>query len=194
MALTLPHQIIDDNTSPIPHLHLIYEKRAETMKNHPGDIAFPGGTMERVDKDPKEAAYREAYEEVGIDPSALEFVSYLDEFVSSSRILVNPVVAWLPEDLTLLNFGHLVTEKYYPKTKESSATVVMPLAHLLNPNHYRHQPYRRAGKHVGWVRYFDTGEIRKRDHIWGLTASMTRRFLDEIFPDNPLPEEPIPLN
>lgn len=189
ISLVIPKSVIDENLPPISHTYILYEKRAETMKNHPGDIAFPGGTLEDVDKDPKDAAFREAKEEVGINPDDLEFISYMDEFISSSKILVHPVIAWLIEEEDRSGFVTTLAEKYYPRTSESTATIVIPLTHLLNPDFYHSQMYTRNGKHVGWVRYFDTTGFRDDDHIWGLTASMTRRFIDTIFPNNDLPEE-----
>ncbi len=191
LALVLPQAVVENGLDPISHLHIIYEKRSEKLKSHPGQMAFPGGTMEDVDQDARDAAFREAEEEVGINPNDLEFISYLDEFVAISNVLVHPVVAWLIEDVPLENFSQAIAEKYRPRTEESTATVVMPLTHLLNPRYYRHQPYSRNGSQVGWIRYFDTAEIRPNDNIGGLTASMTRRFIDEVFTDNLLPEEKI---
>ncbi|HEX5417586.1 MAG TPA: CoA pyrophosphatase, partial [Chloroflexota bacterium] len=45
---------------------LILIRRPETMRRHPGQIAFPGGMIEPTDADPFAAALREAYEEVGL--------------------------------------------------------------------------------------------------------------------------------
>ena len=190
ICLVLPKIVVENKIPPLPYLHIIYEKRSDDMKNHPGQMAFPGGTIEEIDKGSViETAKREAQEEIGIIPNNLVFISKLDEFIASSNILVHPVVAWMYEDLPLDDFREALTTLYPPRTEETVNTVVMPVTHLLNPVYYKSSPYKRDGKQVGFVRFFDTSEIKPNDNIWGLTASMTRRLLDNLFPNNLLPEE-----
>lgn len=57
---------------------LILTKRPETMPNHPEQIAFPGGKFDpTVDTVPRDAALREAHEEIGLDPATVEIVAAL---------------------------------------------------------------------------------------------------------------------
>ena len=58
---------------------VILTKRPETMPSHRGEIAFPGGKREpRVDADLRATALREAREEIGLEPGAVEIVAELD--------------------------------------------------------------------------------------------------------------------
>lgn len=173
------------------NIYLLLEKRSTDMNSHPGDLAFPGGTIEQQDNDLIDTAIREAHEEVGVDISQPEFIAFMDEFVSSSKVLVKPVICWLIEDLPLSNFRKQVEMKYYPRTRESDHTVVIPLSHCINPVNYSSTEYYRSGKQVGYVRYFDIDHFLHDDHIWGLTATMIRRFIDIVFHNNPLPAEPL---
>lgn len=70
-------------------------KRPSSMKNHPGQISFPGGKVEKEDASAEMAALREAREEVGIDPSAIEILGKLSDFyLEISRFSIQPFLAW----------------------------------------------------------------------------------------------------
>lgn len=195
-ALLVPYRLTNGGLSSdqnlLDHIFLLFEKRSSNLSKHPGQIAFPGGTWEEQDENLIQTALREAEEEVGIQPDQPIFIAYLDEFVSSSRILVKPVVSWLIHDIHENEFAEKTQRLYRPRTKESDDTLIVPLSHLLNPENYQSKPYHLDGVHVGWIRYFDVNDYLANDHVWGLTASMLRRFINNVFPDNLLPDEPIP--
>jgi len=70
-------------------------KRPSTMKHHPGQISFPGGKVEEEDLSAEMTALREAREEVGIDPTAIEILGKLsDLYVEVSRFNIQPFLAW----------------------------------------------------------------------------------------------------
>lgn len=172
----------------IDDIHVILEKRSNKLKSHPGDIAFPGGRVEDQDTDIIQTAYREAQEELGIEPEYLTYISMMDEFISTSQVLVRPVISWMVLDRDPETFTDYLKSAYYPRTGESSDSLAVPLSHLLNPDTYSSSYF----QHVNWtgfVRYFSVDPYMEADHIWGLTASMLRRFIDIVFPDNPLPDE-----
>ncbi len=65
------------------------------MKNHPGQISFPGGKVEKEDLSAEMTALREAHEEVGIDTSAIEILGKLsDLYVEVSQFSIQPFLAW----------------------------------------------------------------------------------------------------
>ena len=73
-------------------------RRPTTMKNHAGQIAFPGGKKETDDADLFQTALREASEEIGIDSSAVEVLGLLSSvYVQISDFLITPVLGWLNE-------------------------------------------------------------------------------------------------
>jgi 8-oxo-dGTP pyrophosphatase MutT (NUDIX family) len=76
---------------------IILTKRPETMPSHQGEIAFPGGKLDpATDRDLRDTARREAHEEIGLDPAAVEIVGELDHLVTvSARFLVTPYVGIL---------------------------------------------------------------------------------------------------
>ncbi|MHA2097620.1 MAG: NUDIX hydrolase [Candidatus Kariarchaeaceae archaeon] len=177
------------------HIYLLLEKRSSHMNKNPGDMAFAGGKADEDDENLKFTAYREAEEELGIKSADLKFIAYMDEFVSTSKFIVRTVVSWLISDLDSEDFRNTVERNYKPLTDETEHTVVIPLTHLLNPSNYSNVKYdiksELTNSRFGYIRYFDIHEFLYKTKIWGLTASMIRRLVDLIFPDNQLPKEPI---
>ncbi len=192
VLLSLVHPEIDHVD--FSKIYILLEKRAPNLRHNPGDMAFPGGKMDPEDESPLRTALREAQEEIGLDPTAAEYVGYLDEFVSSSQRVVRTVVCWIPERVNgSLPFHEYLSQKYRPLTEESETVVSVPLAHLLNPVNYSSTPYLLPDTHrrrSGYIRYFDISPFLPHTHIWGLTATIIRRFIDVVFPDNLLPHEP----
>jgi len=82
-----------------PHngqLYTCLTRRPETMKNHPGQISFPGGKVEDEDFSPEDTALREAREEVGIDSAEIEILGCLsDLYVEVSKFSIHPYLGWV---------------------------------------------------------------------------------------------------
>src|ERR1700760_1980695 len=58
-------------------LHVVFTKRREDLRRHPGEISFPGGRRDETDPDLQATALREAEEEIGLPPSAVQIVGAL---------------------------------------------------------------------------------------------------------------------
>ena len=69
--------------------NIIFEIRNNKLNSNPGEICFPGGTIEEGET-PKEAALRECFEEIGLGEENLEIISQLDFYVSPNNILIYP--------------------------------------------------------------------------------------------------------
>jgi 8-oxo-dGTP pyrophosphatase MutT (NUDIX family) len=77
---------------------LLLTERADTLRSHAGQPAFPGGRVDDTDDGPVGAALREAAEEVGLDPAAVDVIgSFPEIWLAASRYVVTPVVAWWRE-------------------------------------------------------------------------------------------------
>ena len=77
------------------HIYICLIKRPAHMKYHPGQIAFPGGTVEASDASVIDTALRESREELGINTQSLSVLGFLTPlYVSVSKFLIYPVVAW----------------------------------------------------------------------------------------------------
>jgi 8-oxo-dGTP pyrophosphatase MutT (NUDIX family) len=130
--------------------------RAAHLRQHAGQIAFPGGVMEAEDEGPVAAALREAREEVGLDPVGAEVIGYLPDQYVLTGFRITPVVARLPVD-------------FVPRLDwaEVQASFILPFAVLLDPATERPGRRRIRGMEVA-VRDLHYGEHR----IWGATAGM----------------------
>lgn len=82
-------------------LEVILTRRSEHLRDHAGQISFPGGRLEAADADPIATALREAEEEVGLPPAAVEVLGCLDPQSVVTGFAVCPVVARVAPGLTL---------------------------------------------------------------------------------------------
>lgn len=138
-------------------------QRASTLRQHAGEVAFPGGGRETGDADLVTTALREAQEETGVDPAGVDVLAQLDPlYVPVSGFDVTPIVAWWrePGDVTVVDEG------------ESSLVYRVPIADLVAPENrgsYRHP--------LGFVGpAFDVGVFQ----IWGFTAGVLDFALDAL--------------
>lgn len=77
---------------------LLFIERSSSLRDHPGQVAFPGGGLEEGDVDLAAAALREAEEETGLDPSGVDVFGELDPLgLSVSGFQVTPVLGWWRE-------------------------------------------------------------------------------------------------
>jgi 8-oxo-dGTP pyrophosphatase MutT (NUDIX family) len=137
-------------------LTVLLTQRAETLKDHAGQISFPGGRIEPEDKDAWHAALREAYEEIGLLANFVEFAGYLPDHFVITGFRVTPVVAF-------------VNPEYQLRIAEAEVHDVfeVPLGFILDAaNHKSRQ--RQLGDLTIEVHDIPYGER----NIWGATAGM----------------------
>lgn len=135
---------------------VILTLRQPHLRRHAGQIAFPGGRIDDVDESPTAAALREAWEEVGIDPAAVDLVGVMPPYRTGSGYRIVPVVGVIPPDAALA-----------PQEDEVAALFEVPLAFLIDAaNHVR------TSRHFeGRERHFHVIEWQDR-RIWGITAAL----------------------
>ncbi|MBV9952089.1 MAG: CoA pyrophosphatase [Acidimicrobiia bacterium] len=148
---------------------LILTKRPETMPSHQGQIAFPGGKMEEgVDVDLRATALREAHEEIGLDPAAVEIVAQLDGLGTiGSRFMITPFVGVLASEPALR-----------PDPREVVRVFDVALVDLLAPGVHHAEHWSTPMAELD-VQFFDlAGET-----IWGATARILYGFLRFLVAD-----------
>jgi 8-oxo-dGTP pyrophosphatase MutT (NUDIX family) len=139
-----------------PEPTVILTVRPETMRQHAGQIAFPGGRIDPQDAGPVEAALREAEEEIGLSPDAVEVIGTADRYRTITGFEVTPVVAVIPPDLPLA-----------PHPGEVAAIFEAPLHYILSPEHQ----LIRSAMWRGYERHYYEIDWEGR-RIWGATAAM----------------------
>jgi 8-oxo-dGTP pyrophosphatase MutT (NUDIX family) len=139
-------------------LTVLLTQRATQLKNHAGQISFPGGRVELSDDGPRAAALREAQEEIGLDPRFVSVAGYLPDHVIVSGFLVTPVVAFVqPGFELLLDSG------------EVESTFEVPVSFVFDTRNHRTRR-RRIGTSEQEIEVID---IPFGEHnIWGATAGM----------------------
>ena len=137
-------------------LTVLLTQRASHLKNHPGQISFPGGRMEPHDAGPWEAAVRETWEEIGLAPGFASRVGYLRDHAVLTGYLITPVVAIVRPGFTL----------QLDRTEVDDVFEV-PLEFVLDPAHHAPRTRTFAG-HEFLTHDIPYGER----NIWGATAGM----------------------
>lgn len=135
---------------------VLLTRRTGHLHDHAGQISFPGGRVDEADVDRVATALREAAEEIGIAPNAVEIIGALPEWDIPTGFRVTPVVGWIEPPLELS-----------PDSFEVAEVFEVPLAFFLDPaNHERH-----SDEINGRKRHYYAMPYEGRN-IWGATAGM----------------------
>lgn len=148
----------------VPHLLLI--ERPVYAGVHSGQIGFPGGKIERSDRDRLAAAFRETHEEVGLSADAIHLLGPLTEvYVLASNFMVYPYAGFLDEAPCLR-----------PDPKEVAAILEVPVSRFFEADVIREKPIKSAIGLTLNAPYFDIyGKT-----LWGATAMMISELRDII--------------
>lgn len=144
---------------------LLLTERAHDMRSHPGQVSFPGGSMDPGET-PRRAALREAEEETGLRPQGVEvFAELPDLWLPPSNFQVTPILGWWAEESPV---GVV-------DPAEVHAVYRVPLAELLDPDH------RVSVRHPsGWTAPGFLIGPRHDVVLWGFTAGIISRLFDFI--------------
>lgn len=177
-AVLLP--LILKNNEP----HVLFEVRSYELRRQPGEICFPGGKIDKTDKDEAHTAVRETMEELGIPESNITNVLPLDYLVNPFGTIIYPFVGTIV-DPSLIR----------PNSAEVAETFLVPLSFFQNVDPKIHQIYFKMEPEEGFPYEHIIGgedynwQARKIDEhfyyyedkvIWGLTAKILNHFLKMI--------------
>ncbi len=145
--------------------HVILNVRSETVGEHKGEVAFPGGRVEPADADMVACALRETWEEMGIRPEDVDVLGPLDAVTTRTNYVVWPTVGVVPHPYA-----------FAPNAREVAAVIEAPVDELIEAGAVRHEA------HV-----MPDGTVRKRvayaygEHlIFGATAWILEQLLGFI--------------
>lgn len=138
--------------------------RTAQLSSHAGQVAFPGGGSDPDDRDAVATALRESQEEIGLDPSHVSPLGFLDMFETISGYCVTPVVARID--------GHA---RLVPAPDEVAEVFEVPLAFFLEPANLRRYTMDYRGHRRPMVEFVHGGH-----RIWGATAAMLFNLLQRM--------------
>ncbi|WP_293858686.1 CoA pyrophosphatase [uncultured Alsobacter sp.] len=144
---------------------VLLTRRASHLRQHSGQVAFPGGKVDAEDSSPMAAALREAEEEIGLDRRFVRPLGYLDPYLTTTGFDILPVLSIVEPgfDLTI-------------NRDEVELAFEVPLAFLMTPAN--HVMGSREWK--GMERRFYT--MPYGDHyIWGVTAGIVRAMYQRLY-------------
>ena len=144
--------------------NVILTRRADHLRNHPGQISFPGGRVEESES-VYEAAVREAHEEIGLNPEHVHIIGELDPlttFVSNSLII--PVVA------RVVGIPSFVVQE-----TEVARVFLTPLHDLARTDTYRNEWWARPQGDIN-IHFFELDD----ETVWGATGRILRQLLDVV--------------
>jgi 8-oxo-dGTP pyrophosphatase MutT (NUDIX family) len=146
---------------------LILTRRTQSMRQHSGQVAFPGGAMDEADATPEAAALREAYEEIGLEAGFVETIGRLPAYLTTTGFRIIPVIALVKPDYALtLN------------REEVDAAFEVPFSFVMNPDNHRRESRVWEGKE----RFYYSMPFQ--DHnIWGVTAGILRVLYERLHLD-----------
>lgn len=145
---------------------VLFTRRTEHLKNHGGEISFPGGGAEPDDADLWQTALRETEEEMGIAAADVKRLGQLDDFVSIYGYLVTPYVGSFSD-----------AYPYRPDPGEIAEVIELPLQKLRDPQIYHQEDWQHKGRSIPVDFYQLEGH-----NIWGMTAAILKQFLHRLEP------------
>jgi 8-oxo-dGTP pyrophosphatase MutT (NUDIX family) len=139
---------------------VLLTRRTDSLRNHAGQVSFPGGRIEHDDADAIAAAMREAQEEIGLMPSLVAPLGLLDPLVTITGFRVLPVVACI--------------EPHYvpiPDPGEVAEVFEVGLDFLMHPDNLMRIELQHRGR-TRHVLEFRSAPEAPQHRIWGVTASI----------------------
>jgi 8-oxo-dGTP pyrophosphatase MutT (NUDIX family) len=146
-------------------LDVLLLERAHTLGSHPGQVAFPGGSID-ANETAVQAALREAVEETGLDSSGVEVLGTLQQLgLAHSNFLVTPVLGWWrsPSPVRVVDYA------------ESAQVFRIPVRDLLDPDNRVMATVHRAGRTFDSPAFTVNGVV-----VWGFTGIVLSGLFDQL--------------
>lgn len=144
---------------------VLLTRRADALRNHSGQVAFPGGRCEPGET-PWETALREAQEEIGLDPAQITLAGLSSAYQTGSGFDITPVVGFLRPGAVLR-----------ANPDEVADIFEAPFAFLMDPGNHEQRFLESAD---GARRRFYAMSYQER-LIWGATAGMVRALYERLY-------------
>lgn len=163
---------------------LLFEKRAAGLKKQPGEICFPGGKIEKSDRDEAAAALRECCEELGLESADIELIAPLHVLVQPYKQIIYPYLCTIKDVSKIKPSADEVDSLIYIPLEELATIVPIHKQIELKPQMPEDYPYELIpnGKDYSWLKAYDQHYfyLWHGYTIWGMTARILRHLLTKI--------------
>ncbi len=172
VLIPLFHATIEDKKK---HLwQVLLTRRTDSLAEHQGQVAFPGGRADPTDTSPEMTALREAHEEIGLDPSNVKILGKMNNLWTITNYMVSPMIGVIPWPFPLRL-----------EEIEVSRVFSIPLDWLADPDHHEIRyraipdPYSQIlQREFHPVIYFHPYQD---ELLWGVSAEITLRLIDILY-------------
>ena len=164
LALARPAAVLAPIVARPGGLTVLLTQRASHLRAHSGQIAFPGGKIDPGET-PREAALREAHEEIGLEERFVEPLGWLDPYLTGTGFRIAPLVALIDP-----SFASTINPLEVDEMFET------PFAFLMDPANHRLDQREWQGR----MRKFYVMPHEDR-YIWGATAGILRNLYERLF-------------
>jgi len=148
-------------------IHLLFTRRSQSMRNHKGEISFPGGAQDLTDQDFIQTALRETEEEIGVKADDVEIIGELNHWITYTKFRITPIVGIIPYPYAFRISSYEIDE-----------IIEIPLSHLIKPANrrvvYRSSPI-NPDQQIK-LHYFDY----QQHTVWGMTGLILSELLGKM--------------
>jgi 8-oxo-dGTP pyrophosphatase MutT (NUDIX family) len=144
---------------------VLLTQRAEKLRSHSGQVAFPGGRVDPTDASAEDAALRETFEEIGLPAQLIEVIGRLPDYVTGSGYRIVPVLGIVQPGFELVI-----------NDAEVDAAFEVPLGFLMNEANHK----RESRVWLERKRFYYTMPYGDR-FIWGATAGIIRTLYERLY-------------
>lgn len=143
-------------------LHVLFTRRTELVRDHKGQISFPGGVREKGDRNLLHTALRETDEEIRLSPGDIEIIGRLDDIATPTGYRITPFAGFIPD-----NYSFVIN------SQEIEEILIYPESRLIDPDIFSEE-IRTYGRRKYRVCFFS---VEQDTVIWGATARILMQLL-----------------
>lgn len=164
-------------------INVLFELRTDKLTTNPGEICFPGGSIEKGET-PIEAALRECYEEIGTTRDEIKVICPLDIFISNNNILIHPFLAYINENAKFILSEDEVKEVFEIPLDDLLSIKQFSVNNRVIIEHDESFPYEFVKNNKNHK--FKSGIYKtvfynhENRMIWGITGRILENFLEFI--------------
>ncbi len=150
--------------------HLLFTQRTLTLRDHQGQISFPGGVRGPEDPDLLGTALRETREEIGLDPGVVDLLGTLAPVATMTGYHITPFLGLIPHPY-----------EFHLNPQEVERLLLLPLEGFFDPAGWSSRAYQYQGRNTRVCDWRGDGEL-----IWGATARILLNLL-ALLDQHPIP-------